>query len=477
MANGCEGMKRRVGGASWVTLAVVSSGLLWLPACRPHQSAPTSPWPEVLLTPRDRILVLAPHPDDEVLGCGGIIQNAVAMRLPIRVVVATYGDNNEWSFLLYRKRPVLMPEAVQRMGLLRHDEALAAAKVLGLSPERLTFLGYPDFGMLQIWKTHWGDRPPFMSMLTRASAVPYANAMRPGAPYKGEEVLADLSTVLRQFKPTKVFVSHPGDSMPDHSALYLLTRVALWDLEPVMTPDVYPYLIHLKRWPKPRGYRPHEPLRPPASLVQPVAWAAHRLSEAEVTRKQAAIRAHRTQYGYSATYLLSFVRPNELFGDFPVVPLRPSLSATPLSPARAEDLGEPAEELTETERAAFVGFEERSVSLEDRRLVMTIRFSRPLAEAVEASVFVFGYRRDTPFGQMPKLHLKLGALLHAVYDQNRRLPQESIQVTRQPKQITLRIPLETLGNPQRILTSARTSLGEIPLDWGSWRSLELVEEP
>src|SRR5262249_5287881 len=58
------------------------------------------------LEPADRIMVLAPHPDDDVLGCGGIIQQAVQTRLPLRVLFLTYGDSNEWSFMVYEKRPV-----------------------------------------------------------------------------------------------------------------------------------------------------------------------------------------------------------------------------------------------------------------------------------------------------------------------------------------------------------------------------------
>ena len=80
------------------------------------------------LNPADRILILAPHPDDEDLGCGGIIQKALAMKLPVKIVFFTYGDNNEWSFLIYRKRPVFMPMAIRNMGLLRHDEAVASAR-------------------------------------------------------------------------------------------------------------------------------------------------------------------------------------------------------------------------------------------------------------------------------------------------------------------------------------------------------------
>ena len=73
------------------------------------------------------------------------------MGLPLRIAFFTYGDNNQWSFLVYRKHLVLIPSAVRGMGEVRHDEALAAARVFGLSPDHLTFLGYPDFGALHLW--------------------------------------------------------------------------------------------------------------------------------------------------------------------------------------------------------------------------------------------------------------------------------------------------------------------------------------
>ena len=129
----------------------------------------------------DRILVLAPHPDDEVLGAGGVIQQAVAMQLPIKIVFLTYGDSNQWSFLLYRKHPVVFPAAVENMGLVRHDEAINASRILGVDPQNLIFLGYPDFGTLNIWYYHWNQRPAYRSIMTRVTAVPYKDAYRFGA--------------------------------------------------------------------------------------------------------------------------------------------------------------------------------------------------------------------------------------------------------------------------------------------------------
>ncbi|MCB1569830.1 MAG: PIG-L family deacetylase, partial [Xanthomonadales bacterium] len=44
----------------------------------------------------DRLLVVVPHPDDETLATGGLIQRALLAGAALRVVFATDGDNNPW---------------------------------------------------------------------------------------------------------------------------------------------------------------------------------------------------------------------------------------------------------------------------------------------------------------------------------------------------------------------------------------------
>lgn len=434
--------------------------------------------PALTLSASDRVLVLAPHPDDEVLGCGGVIQECVARKLPVQVVYFTYGDNNEWSFLIYRKHAVLLPGAVRQMGLTRHDEAVAAAASLGLSTNQLTFLGYPDFGTLQIWIRHWGDAPPAESMLTRASAVPYANAFRPGAPYRGEEIVRDLTSLFRAFKPTKVFVSHPADFNVDHRALYCFTRLTLWNLEPEMNPEVIPYLVHFPRWPDPRGKHPDLPLEPPAFFNDDIVWRRFILSPALVSDKERALKAHLSQFEYAGRYLESFIRTNELFGDFePIVfasrdamPTKAALtkSSAPRPVERQEE-----DHLTESERNGFVGLEWRHITLETNSVKLSIQLSRPLGETVSAALQVFGYRRDIPFEQMPKIRVEVGLLGHMVHNQNLPVPSRRVRVTHQMRDIEAEIPLELLGMPERLFVCARTYLGEIPLDWVSWRLVEL----
>src|SRR5262245_44158967 len=90
--------------------ALPIAALLVVVGCRPAvHPAPVPDGSRILLGDGDRILVLAPHPDDEVLGAGGVLHEAVSRKLPVHVVFLTNGDSNEWSFLAYRKRPVFMP--------------------------------------------------------------------------------------------------------------------------------------------------------------------------------------------------------------------------------------------------------------------------------------------------------------------------------------------------------------------------------
>lgn len=469
-------IRNKVKKKHWLLVIGACCIVIWFIIGRSQQSDKEFQGTEMSLDSHDRILILAPHPDDEVLGCGGIIQQAVKMKLPLRVAFFTYGDNNQWSFIVYRKRPVMIPKAVRVMGLVRHNEAIAAAKVLGVSPEQLTFLGYPDFCTLEIWYSHWGARPPAKSMLTRVRKVPYSNAFRPGAPYKGEEILQDLKTILRDFKPTKIFLSHPADHNSDHRALYLFTRVALWDLEEEMRPTLYPYIIHYKQWPLPRGYHPDKSLYPPELFKHEIQWQVHSLQPEEIDRKHSAIKKHWSQYHSSAKYLLSFIRSNEIFGDFPVVTLKDKSYSVLLVSSRGESLNEMPEGLLDEERASFVGVESDSAYLENDNIVFSVQLSRPLGKTVGISVFVFGYRKDRVFAKMPKIHIRFGAIEHKIFDQDTRLPQETIKVTRKPREITVRIPIAVLDNPQRILTSVRTYTGSVPLDWVEWRAMDLSEK-
>lgn len=455
-------------------IAIVAAGIVILLVYLLGQvNVPVStplPTTSLVLDEQDRVLVLAPHPDDEVLGCGGVIQQAMAMKLPVHIGFLTYGDFYEWSFIVYKKRLVLTARGVEGMGEVRHDEAIAAAATLGLSPDHLSFFGYPDFGTFDMWRSAWGQSPPVRGHLTRATAVPYANAVRPGAPYKGEEVLKDLTTLIREFRPTRVFVSHPADHHPDHRALYLFTRVCLFDLESELSPELYCYLVHYTDWPAPKGYHADHVLKPPAPLVGQIPWSIDPLDLPQRQAKRAALEEHRSQFETARKYLLSFVRANELFGDFPVVELHAGGAPHSVSGGRAS-----GGQVVGWEEAAFVGVVNETASIENGELVLSLEMSRPLAREVGLSLYLFGYRHDRPFSAMPKLHVKLGLVRHALYDQDRRLDAGQIVVTRTGRRIDVRTPLSLLNDPERILSSVQAAEGAVPLAWSAWRIFDVRE--
>jgi len=438
--------------------ALPLTAALLLAGCRlAAPAAPAAAAGQIQLGDSDRILVLAPHPDDEVLGTGGVLREAVERGIPVRVVFLTNGDSNEWSFLAYRKRPVVLPRAVLAMGSIRQREAVVATEALGVPAADLSFLGYPDYGTLDIWRSHWGSRPPDRGRLTRARAVPYPTAFRPGAPFKGEEILADLETILRELKPTQIFVSHPADHHPDHAALYLFTRVALWDLQGEVAATLHPFLVHYPHWPQKKGFRPAEELSPPARLLAGFNWQTRELSPEEIATKRQALAAHRSQFGYSASRLLPFVRPNELYGDLVVPVLAPGGAVRLLADSAAgvepSALGEdPEEDATE-----LVDLQDLSVRLVRDQIEIGMDLREALPEGSAVSLSAFGYRPDRAFAAMPKLEVRIEPHAYSVRDQIRLLPRSTAWAAVRGRKLVARLPLASLGDPNRLFLQVRTS--------------------
>lgn len=450
----------------WRTALVLVLGFL---AASPALSNP-------VITRADSVLVLVPHPDDEVLGCGGVIQLAKAAGARVRVVFLTVGDANEWSFIFWEKRPVLVPREVLALGRRRHREALAAAHVLGLEPSAITFLGYPDHETEKMLLEHWGnDRPAVRGRFTRAARVPYKFAFRPDAPHRGNSVMADLKTILKEFKPTRLFVSHPADHHPDHHALYLYATIALWDLAPAIQPTVHPFLVHFPRWPAAHSFAPEQPLEPPESLASG-SWTRLPLQDTVVTTKRDALEKHATQYSYSAQRLLPFVTSNELFGDLPAIVLHPGLPPHEIRDDEASFQDATAVDLHESrdarEDAAFVDLETVHLHVDERRLIVTTHVDRPLPEGSFLTFHYLGWRRDRRFADMPKLTVRVGADTISVTENGKPLRNSGILHKRALKRIDILIPLQLLRKSERALFGAAGSGPDRVFDQVPWRTLE-----
>ena len=97
------------------------------PGLRQLPEADPSAWPGVV--------VVAAHPDDEVLGVGGTLAILAAAGVPVRLVAVTDGEASH---------PDADPAAVART---RVAESAAAFGLLGASGIEVIRLGFPDTGL------------------------------------------------------------------------------------------------------------------------------------------------------------------------------------------------------------------------------------------------------------------------------------------------------------------------------------------
>jgi len=424
----------------------------------------------------DRVLILAPHPDDETIGCAGIIQQAKKSGAGVRVAYLTNGDNNQFAFIVYEKRLTFKPAEFIHMGQVRRQEAIKAMKLLGLNESDLIFLGYPDFGTFTIFNQYWQSKKPFKSMLTRSTKVPYKDDLSFGAPYAGESVLNDLEKVILDYKPTKVFVSHPADVNVDHKALYLFLQVALRDLrKKVPAPEVYPYLVHCLGWPKPRHYHPELGLEPPVNFADSqIKWLKNDLTPQELELKHQAVLCYKSQTESSAFYLLSFGRKNELFGDYPEIELNRQASLkekgalffgfSKMFP-NSEDEGTLSSDGLITDQG------EVSYAVVDNCLLIRVQRDKESIRKFSLMLYIFGFSDKAEFSSMPKIRITVKGRKFKVYDEKEIIDSDGIRLDFSSKDLVLHIPLGILGNPDFILTSLKSYGGKLPLNAIGFRKI------
>lgn len=128
-------------------------------------------------------LVLAPHPDDETLGCGATILRKVTAGTPVTVAVLSDGSGFHDNGHLTR----------EQTAALRRDETVEAVRRLGLPADALRWYGYPD-GALGAHEAQL------------------------------EDVVRDL---VAQLRPDEVYVTGAFEPHPDHAALGRATRRAV----------------------------------------------------------------------------------------------------------------------------------------------------------------------------------------------------------------------------------------------------------
>lgn len=265
------------------------------------------------LTRHDRLLIVSPHPDDESLCCAGAMQQALRAGASVAVVWLTSGDGFEVDAMVVERSLRPRARGLESLARMRMEEARKAMGVLGVPPQRQYFLGYPDRGVSHLLIDHYSV--PFRSRYTGASAVPYSDALSPGAPYTGQALMQDFMSVLDREQPTLVLASSTQDTHPDHRGSGQLAARAMEARG--HGERVRYWIVHGgERWPHPQGLRPTLEQTPsPRGVGMP--WAVLALSAGDVAVKESAILQYRSQFRVMARKLQSYVRRTELFSTTP----------------------------------------------------------------------------------------------------------------------------------------------------------------
>jgi LmbE family N-acetylglucosaminyl deacetylase len=189
------------------------------------------------------ILVVAPHPDDDVIGCGGALHRAAMDGTPVHVVYVTDGAASHPGS---RRFP---PD---RLAAIREAEARAALRELSITAE-----------------------PAFLRLSDGALAE---------LPEEVEQAcIAEIARIARERGAQTVLAPWRRDPHPDHIATAALVERAAATLESV------PHRLAYTVWSELRGGTPTLPSTQEATAFEVV------LTPEEVEAKRRALARHRSQ--------------------------------------------------------------------------------------------------------------------------------------------------------------------------------------
>ena len=153
-------------------------------------------------------LIVAPHPDDECLGCGGAIALLRSRQYQVQILVISDGTKSHPNSIHY---------PAPRLKQLRESETLAAMAHLNVGQSCIKFMQMPD------------------------GAIPTAGSIN------FETSVNECQQYLMRVNPKIIFVPYRYDPHPDHRATWELLQTALqrsglfprwleypiWDWDPI----------------------------------------------------------------------------------------------------------------------------------------------------------------------------------------------------------------------------------------------------
>lgn len=464
------------------TLSVLLlSSLLWqvghtktVPS-RPHSDTVSSTALPNAITPPKRLLVVVPHPDDESLTATSMIYQTLAHNGRVHIAVMTNGDGfRKAASLQYH---VQHPKAADlyQLGLHRQQELLTAIHRLGMSAADVTFLGFPDAGMHQLWGHHWNVDSPYRSV-NGHHHVPYDLSYHKDLPYCGQAVVGTLHNLIRDYQPTDILYPDPHDVHRDHWATSAFIQYALSGT--AKQPHEWTFLVHYPDFPVPRTYRPGQPLLPPDNLTRVgMTWYRLPLHPAQIEQKHQAILAHSSQVNVMEKLLESFVRTNELIASSHVPTIPRVVSPRSFQSIRALPytvLADPEND-QQTNSLKATDIKRLAAVWHGNHLTLCLEFADRISPE-----FDYTFRLRLPgksiYHSQLDLRIHQGQIIGVPSVNLGRIHSEKPQITFWKNRLIVSLPDTALHNAQSLLLSAEISKGNVLLDKTVWRRFQIQQK-
>lgn len=124
-----------------------------------------------------RTLIISPHPDDEVFGCGGLMQSLIQSGKHVELIVMSKGE------AVHKHCCPGDEEHIVKSRTKLTDDANA---VIGILPDYIHRMDFPDGNFVSV--------------------------------KNNSDLISALSRLVKKIAPTEVFIPHPYETSPDHVA-------------------------------------------------------------------------------------------------------------------------------------------------------------------------------------------------------------------------------------------------------------------
>ena len=419
-----------------------------------------------------KILVFAPHNDDETLGSGAFIKMAVQNGCSVKLVLVTNGDG--FTDALKFDYLKIMPKKTDyiNFGYARQKETIAAMKVFGLQEDDIIFLGYPDGGMSHLWNYNWDQNDPYTSKFTKTDISPYRNSYTTGAVYCGRNAADDIIKIIQEYKPDYMVYPHPNDRHPDHWAVNAFIKYALarTDYAPK---EQWLYLVHRGDWPTPMKKDTSMFLVPPAKLASTgTKWYAVDMNSETITQKTTAIHMYKTQITLLRFLMTAFERKNEMFGEYSDLAMADAERSDNEIAARNDNMviADPLQDAINLKisKSSDISGVYAEVSKQNN-IHFFIKMDSDIEEAFSYNLNLVFINKDITKHMNIVLHKNKLTALKTAKDSITDI--SGVKFSIKGKMISFTIPGDLAGDYSHVFVNASTSMGNARIDKTAWRML------